>query len=321
MDETQKTVTEIPVNRRYKDRLFRMVFREKKELLSLYNALNKTNYTDAEQMEIVTLENAIYMNMKNDLAFVMDFELNLYEHQSTFSPNMPLRDLFYISKELQNLVDNDQLYRSIQVKIPTPRFLVLYNGTETQPERRELKLSDAFERLVEEPELELKVTMLNINHGKNRELLKNCKTLNDYSLFVEKVRKYGKEMPLEKAVPRAVDESIREGILKEFLRKYRNEVIEVSIFEYNEERAMKYIREDEFAQGREIGIAIGKSGDILDLLQELGTVPEDLQKRIRDEKDIDTLQRWLKSAAKASSITEFQIEMKNSSSESEPMYE
>lgn len=127
---------------------------------------------------------------------------------------------------------------------------------------------------------------------------------------------------------RAVDESIREEILKEFLWKYRNEVIEVSIFEYNEERAMKYIREDEFAQGmdqgkefgiaqgRELGIAVGKAGDILDLLQELGTVTEDLQKRIRDEKDIDTLQRWLKLAARASSITEFQIGLKNSSSES-----
>lgn len=183
-------------------------------------------------------------------------------------------------------------------------------------------MSDAFEHPVDAPELELKVTMLNINHGKNRELLKNCKTLNDYSLFVEKVRKYGKKMPLEEAVPRAVDESIQEGILKEFLRKYRNEVIEVSIFEYNEERTMKYIREDEFAQGmevgtergiaqgKEIGITVGKSEDILDLLQELGAVPEDLRKCIQDEKDVNTLRRWLKSAARAASITDFELEMK-----------
>ena len=97
MTETQN---EIHVARNHKDRLFRMIFREKKELLSLYNAVNGTSYTNAEELEIVTLENAIYMNMKNDLAFIMDSYLNLYEHQSTYSPNMPLRDLFYIAKEL-----------------------------------------------------------------------------------------------------------------------------------------------------------------------------------------------------------------------------
>ena len=96
MTETQN---EIRVARNHKDRLFRMIFREKKELLSLYNAVNGTSYTNAEDLEIVTLENAIYMNMKNDLAFIMDSYLNLYEHQSTYSPNMPLRDLFYIAKE------------------------------------------------------------------------------------------------------------------------------------------------------------------------------------------------------------------------------
>ncbi len=252
----------VTAHRNYKDRLFRMIFREKKELLSLYNALNGTHYTDERQMKIVTLENAIYMNMKNDLAFVMNFELNLYEHQSTFSPNLPLRDLFYISSELQNLVDTDQIYRSRLVRIPAPRFLVLYNGVEEQPKRQVLKLSDSYENSLEEPELELKVVILNINPGKNRELMKSCKTLNDYMQYVEKVRRYAKEMPLEKAVPQAVDESIKEGILTEFLQKYRNEAIEMCIFEYNEERAIKYIREDEFLRGKSEGEKVGeKAGE------------------------------------------------------------
>ena len=116
-----------------------MIFREKKELLSLYNAVNGTSYTNAEELEIVTLENAIYMNMKNDLAFIMDSYLNLYEHQSTYSPNMPLRDLFYIAKELQGQVDHRDLYRNTLIKIPTPRFLVFYNGSEEQAEKKYLR--------------------------------------------------------------------------------------------------------------------------------------------------------------------------------------
>lgn len=248
--------------RNYKDRLFRMVFKEKKDLLSLYNAINRTHYTNEEDIEIVTLENAIYMNAKNDLAFLLDFELNLYEHQSTFSANMPLRDLFYISKELQKLVKSDELYRSRRVEIPTPRFLVLYNGTEEQPERQVLKLSDAFQKKTEEPELELKVTMLNINLEQNNELLEHCKKLREYAVYVDKMRRYAKVMSIEEAAERTVTECIKEDILQEFLIKYRKEAIMTSIFEYNEERAMKYIREDEYSKGvkagEEAGIKLGR---------------------------------------------------------------
>lgn len=256
MEKTKDAAT-TRVRRDYKDTLFRMIFREKEPLLSLYNAVNGTDYENADELEIVTLENAIYMNMKNDLAFLMDFYLNIYEHQSTFSPNMPLRDLFYISRELQNLVDTGVLYRTTLVKIPTPRFLVFYNGTGNQPERQILRLSDAFEHPMEEPELELMVTMLNINLGNNKELLNQCKILKEYMLYVEKVRKYVKVMELWEAVERAVEESIQEGILRDFLTRYQKEAIEVSIFEYDEEKVMKYIREDEFAKGQQKGIEEG----------------------------------------------------------------
>ena len=142
-----ETKNEIRVAKNHKDRLFRMIFREKKELLSLYNAVNGTSYTNAEDLEIVTLENAIYMNMKNDLAFIMDSYLNLYEHQSTYSPNMPLRDLFYIAKELQGQIDHRDLYRNTLIKIPTPRFLVFYNGSEEQAEKKYLRLSECFSKI------------------------------------------------------------------------------------------------------------------------------------------------------------------------------
>ena len=117
-------------NRNYKDTVFRMLFSDRKNLLSLYNAVSGAHYEDPEMLEIVTLENAIYMGMKNDLAFILDMNLYLYEHQSTVNPNIPLRDLFYIAAEYQKLIDRKSLYSSAIQKIPTPGFFVFYNGIE-----------------------------------------------------------------------------------------------------------------------------------------------------------------------------------------------
>lgn len=243
----------------YKDNLFRMVFREKENLLALYNAVNGTHYTDSEELEIVTLENAIYMNMKNDISFLIDFQLNLYEHQSTFNPNMPLRNLLYVAREYQKFAENKSLYASVRVKIPTPKFVVFYNGAARQPERQILKLSDLFEKKAGEPELELKVTMLNINSGNNRELMEGCRLLKEYTLYVERVRLYAENMVLEKAVERAVRECIEEEILSEFLTKYRAEAISMSIFEYNEEKEKELMRQAEYAAGEEQGERQGEA--------------------------------------------------------------
>ena len=150
-------------NKKYKDTVFRMLFTDRNNLLSLYNAVNGSNYEDAEALEIVTLENAVYMGMKNDLAFIVNTELFLYEHQSTYTPNMPLRDLFYISREYQKLVDNKSLYSSTLQKVPAPNFLVFYNGTEKKEDSWVNYLSDAYDNLTGEPNLELKVITLNIN--------------------------------------------------------------------------------------------------------------------------------------------------------------
>lgn len=251
-DVKKKTSKEsgVGINRTYKDTLFRMIFREKRSLLSLYNAVNGTAYTNENDLEIVTLENAIYMNMKNDVAFVMIDYLNMYEHQSTYNPNMPLRNLFYICREYEKIVDKKSLYLSTPVKIPTPRFIVFYNGLEELPEQKILKLSDLFQISDMEPELELKVHMLNINLGYNEEIMNQCKLLREYMQYVKMVRSYVEILPIEEAVNRAVTECIREGILAEFLEKFRREAIQVSIFEYDEEREMRLIRQDEREQGK-----------------------------------------------------------------------
>ena len=300
---------ELHVVKKHKDTVFRMLYNDREKLLELYNALNGTVYEDTGDLEICTLENAIYMGFKNDVSFLFDSEMCLYEHQSSFNPNMPLRDLFYISRQLQKYVVGKTLYSSKLVQIPVPRFVVFYNGTQEQPERRLLRLSDAFEKKVSSPELEVTVTMLNINLGKNRELMEKCKTLREYCMFVECIRKYAAQMDIEEAVERAVTECIRNDILADFLSAQRAEVIAMSIFEYNEEEEMKKIRADEFSVGRETGKeegkAEGKAEFVLDLLENLGEIPDGLRERILSETDLTILKKWFSEAVKAKTIREF----------------
>ncbi len=243
------------IQKNYKDTVFRMIFREKDKLLTLYNAVNGTHYNEPEELEITTLENAVYMNMKNDISFVLDFSLNLYEHQSTVNPNMPLRDLFYLSKTLQNLTKDEDLHSSRQIYIPMPQFALFYNGADKQPEQWELKLSDAYKKPAGREEvpsmLELTVKAYNVNYGKNRKLMEACRTLEEYAIYVSKIRKYAKIMPIEEAVERAVTECINEGILADFLRKNRAEAIEMSLYEYNEEFHIKNERRIAFEEGEE----------------------------------------------------------------------
>ena len=259
--------TTLSANRLYKDRLYKMIFNDKKELLNLYNAINGTHYDDPALLTITTLENAIYMGMKNDLAFIINTNLFLYEHQSTYNPNIPLRDLFYIASEYQKLVDEKSLYSSGIQKIPTPNFLVFYNGTDRDvPDRTELRLSDAFENPMQDPALELKVTMLNINAGHNEELMNNCHVLWEYAEYVARVRKYAAEMPLNEAVELAITECINEGILTEFLQHNRAEVYKVSIFEYDKEKEEKKLRKAERECGREEGREEGRMEERKSLL-------------------------------------------------------
>ena len=289
------------IKRNYKDSIFRMLYLDEKELLSLYNAVNGTNYTDVENLEINTLQNAIYMNMKNDVSFLFNFQVNLYEQQATVNPNMPLRDLIYVTKLLQNIVRDCDLYGSTLVKIPAPRFVVFYNGTDKQPERKVYRLSDAFSKKQDEPELELIVTVLNINVGNNAEILGNCKTLREYMQYTDKVRGYALYMPIEDAVEQSVTECIKEDILAEFLKKNRAEAIEVSIFEYNEELHLANLRRE----GYEEGIIHGKQQCILEFLEEMNTVSEEVCEIIESQNDIEILSEWLKISARVRSIEEF----------------
>ena len=212
------------LNTKYKDRLFRLIFHEKKELLELYNAVNESYYTNPDDLEITTIEDVVYMGMRNDLSFIIGDEMNLYEHQSTFCPNLPLRGLFYFSSVYKAYIEpmKHKLYSTLELKIPFPQYIVFYNGIEEQPERQELKLSTLFIENGKEkaPALECTALVLNVNYGQNKELMERCKTLKEYAQFIAIIRRnLAQGMKHQEAVEQAIDECIQNDILAEILRK------------------------------------------------------------------------------------------------------
>ena len=243
----------LTVNRTFKSTLFIMLFEDKKNLLELYNAITGKHYADPELLEINTLENAIYMSMKNDVSFLIDGRLSLYEHQSTKNPNLPLRFLLYISHLYSRLTVKENLYGETIVQIPAPEFLIFYNGKEKMPERQILTLSDMYSVQDGKPKLELEATPLNISGSNKQKQKEACRTLGEYAIYTDKIRAYTEEMELPEAVDRAMDECIREDVLREFLMKHRAEARAMSIFEYNQERHMQQEREEGIEKGRRKG--------------------------------------------------------------------
>lgn len=249
------------VNRKVKDSLFRFVFeRDREALLQLYNALNGTEYQDTSQLQIVTIESAVYIVMKNDLAFVVAGVLGMYEHQSTYNPNMPVRFLIYLGQEYQKIIEKagNVLYGPKLISLPTPQCVVFYNGKKDVPEEQILKLSDAFENKSREFSVELKVRMLNINYGYNTELMKQCKMLQEYAQFVEISRQYAERgKDIADSLEQAIDFCIKKNILGKVLSEYRAEVLGMLLEEFDAKKYEKAIREDEhdiaFAAGREEG--------------------------------------------------------------------
>ena len=254
-----KTKTQPVVIRNYRDTLFRMLYRNKKRLLSLFNAVNGTHYDNPDDLTITTLEGVLYLGMKNDVSCIIDMMMQLYEHQSTVNPNMPLRNLFYVSDLLQKYIYEEGLdiYSRKQIKIPTPKFVVFYNGDEEQPERKEIRLSKAFSANTGETNMELVVLQININKGQNEELKAACKTLQEYAEFTERAREHRKEMELEDAIRTTIDECIRDGILKDFLLKNKAEVYHMCLYEFDVELHERVLREEEREEGRREGRSEG----------------------------------------------------------------
>ena len=242
-----KVAKRVFVKRKYKDILFRFVFREPKELLELYNAMNHTDYSNPEDLIITTMEDVVYMGMKNDLSFLVANELNLYEHQSTLNHNMPLRGLLYLAKMYESYIETHKLnrYQKKQIRLPFPRFVVFYNGEDDLAEELHMRLSDAFDNHDEEPAVECVARFVNINYGHNHELMDRCRRLHDYSYFVACVQKYLQQgYSLREAVVRAVDECIEKDILRDILVKNRAEVIDMFLTAFDKKMYEEALREE-----------------------------------------------------------------------------
>ncbi len=239
-----------------------MLLENPQNALDLYNAVNHSDYKDPEMVEICTLDRGVSLSIRNDAAFVLDMNLSIYEHQSTVCPNMPVRSLIYFSNILEQIIKGQNIYGHKLVKVPTPRFVVFYNGEEKQPEQYDLRLSDAYIQPIENPELELICKVYNINYGKNRKLLSKCGFLKDYMTFVDYVRYYHKEYgynELEHAIEVAIDQCIKEDILWDFLMEHRSEVVKVTRLDYTFDRQLALEREDSRTEGREEGREEGRA--------------------------------------------------------------
>ena len=246
------------VKRNYKDSLFRLIFggEDKSWTLSLYNAVNGSDYRNPEDITITTIEDALYLNMKNDVSFLIADTMNLYEAQSTFNPNMPLRMLIYAGMVYSSYIDvqNIRIYGSMPQRIPAPRLVVFYNGERQMDDRKILKLSDSFPESMN-GDIEVTVNMLNINSGSNGKLLERCRPLCDYSLFVSGVRKYKvKGKTMEASVHLAIRDLPDDSPIKRYLLSMEAEVVFSCITEYDEQKVMNQFREE----GREEGRAEGE---------------------------------------------------------------
>ena len=248
------------INRNYKDSLFKIVFGDHKEnALALYNAINETDYTDAEDLTVTTLDDVVYMSIKNDVAFIFDDTMNLYEHQSTYNPNMPLRGLEYFSTLYNNYIDKAKeghsvLYKSSLIHIPTPHYYVFYNGLKKQPAETILHLSEAYSGY---GDIEITAHVINVNKGENPQLAARCRPLSDFSEFVYRVRNNKRTgMDDDEAVKAAVDSCIKDGVLKSILQEDRNRVIS-SILTALTQEEIDALHESELNDAREKAISEG----------------------------------------------------------------
>ncbi len=249
----------VSVNEKHKDRLFRFIFKDKGALLTLYNAVNESDYTDVDALEIYTMENFVYMGMKNDLSFLIDWNMNVFEHQSTYNPNMPLRGFLYMAAAFKRYIELQRLdlYGSKELRLPVPRYYVFYNGLKDMADEEILYLTDSMEAASgpEKSCAQFSAHMVNINKGRNAQIMQRCPLLYEYSLFIAEVRKRTTQnWPLKEAVEEAVEHCIAHNILADILRANKAEVTNMCLEEYDEAFHIASEKEISFEEGRLEGL-------------------------------------------------------------------
>ena len=249
-------------NREYKSDVFSMLMEDKANALEVYNALNGSAFTDPEVVEIVQLEKGVSLSIRNDASYIIDMNFCLYEHQSTYNRNMPLRSMIYFVNALDDWLKENghDLFGRKRIMIPTPHFVVFYNGVEKRQEYEEMRLSQSFYHQMEEPEIELVCKAYNINLQNNQELKRKSTVLAGYTYFVEKVRENQKKnMSLAEAIDAAIEDCIQNHILEDFFRSRKDEVRKMTHLDYTWEKREKLIRKEEYEDGRAAGRAEGRA--------------------------------------------------------------
>lgn len=262
---------------KFKDRLFKAIFgrdnpQSKQWRLDLYNALRGTSYSDPDALELNTIENVIYLTMRNDISFLVDSQMTLFEQQSTFNPNMPLRGLMYFAQLYQMHLSRlgKTLFRTSLVKIPNPRFVVFYNGAKETEDQEFLKLSEAYEEKDDSGQYEWTAELININANHNKTLQKKCKALYDYVRYVSHVNENRqKGLSTQDAVNEAVEWAIQKNLLDGFFKLQKEEVLAMSLTEFDVEEFRRDIREEGFEQGYSQGISQGSQRKAVDDATEL----------------------------------------------------
>lgn len=252
---------DVKPNRQHKDVLFKYVLKDKVDLLELYNAINDSAYTDPEELEYNTLEDAVYLGIKNDVSFIIHNSMNLYEHQSTMNPNMPLRGLFYFSSLYKKYVgDSLDIYSKKLVRLPTPQYIVFYNGMDELPDRMELRLSDAFMISAQKPNLECVATVMNINSGHNENIVGKCGKLFQYIQFHGKIREF-RELgyAMEEAVEQAVSYCVEHDILRQILVENRSAFMDDILTTYDAEKHMELVARENYEEGFDEGFHDGQN--------------------------------------------------------------
>jgi len=286
------------VNEKHKDTVFTFLFSNPALLRELYSAIKGITLPPDIPIEINTLSDVLFRTQRNDISFLLDKRLIvLVEHQSTINDNMPIRFFMYIEKEYEILTSPEDKFKRKLRKVPKPEFIVLYNGTDPYPDYQELRLSDGFENTDDvnnDLTLELVAKVYNINKGRNQEILSKCKTLDNYSLFIDKIREYQKEYQqknhnkddrkklLDKAYRSAIKYCIKKNILKDFLRKHGSEVLNMLYAEYDPEVEIRVVREEAHEEGREEGKEEARKEDrqyFLELLNQ-GLTIEEIKERL-----------------------------------------
>lgn len=269
------------MNREYKDSVFTTLFGNKEKLIELYNAVQGTDYGLDAELEINTLEGALYTQRQNDISFLLNGRfVVLVEHQSTINENMPVRMLLYAGRLYEKLLNNREMYYRSLLPIPAPEFIVLYNGMEPYPGEKTLKLSDAFIGVPHDNTMELKVKVVNVNTGGNQEILSRSETLREYGEFVEKVRQMLKKRPPDEAFTAAIEECIQKGILVSFLKEHGSEVHNMLYREWKLEEALEVSmlegeKKGEQKKNREIIRALHEKGMTIDFIAEVAKLPRD----------------------------------------------